>query len=269
MTRPLGWLSPDRYGRPHAGRVTAPSPGLTLPSHVRLDAPAEAYDQRQVGSCVAQALACAAEILAPRAGYAPERPDRTALYYRARRAIGTTREDSGAIIADGIEVLRRLRARLPQATLVAGLWPANDAIVGAAGTGDPDLRRAMAVDVDARYPTAAAFRDALLAYLANNGGKAMPEEIGKAVSALFEDRRAAIAEIHRVLRPGGRFFFEDVTKHALDRWAYRTFLEHPSEDRFGAFGFVMALEAQGLHVGDNALTRVFGDFVFGVATKTL
>ena len=57
-------------------------------------------------SCVAQALACAAEILAPRAGYTPERPDRTALYYRARRAIGTTREDSGAIIADGIEVLR-------------------------------------------------------------------------------------------------------------------------------------------------------------------
>jgi hypothetical protein len=106
MTRPLGWLSPDRYGRPHAGRVTAPSPGLTLPSHVRLDAPAEVYDQRQVGSCVAQALACAAEILAPRAGYTPERPDRTALYYRARRAIGTTREDSGAIIADGIEVLR-------------------------------------------------------------------------------------------------------------------------------------------------------------------
>ncbi|MBX7159667.1 MAG: class I SAM-dependent methyltransferase [Acidimicrobiia bacterium] len=81
------------------------------------------------------------------------------------------------------------------------------------------------------------------------------------------DWRAAVAEIRRVLRPQGRFFFEDVTRHALDRWSYRTFLEHPSEDRFGAFGFVTALEAAGLHAGDNVVTRVFGDFVFGVATK--
>jgi ubiquinone/menaquinone biosynthesis C-methylase UbiE len=80
------------------------------------------------------------------------------------------------------------------------------------------------------------------------------------------DWRAAVTEVRRVLRPGGRFFFEEVTTHALARWSYRTFLDHPTEDRFGAFGFVHELEQQGLHVGDRATTRFFGDFVVGVAT---
>lgn len=106
MTRAHGWLSPERFGRPHVGRVTAPAFAVTLPSHVRLEAPREVYDQGGVGSCVAQALACAIEMVAPRCGYAMERPDRAALYYRCRAMIGTVREDSGAIIADGIEVLR-------------------------------------------------------------------------------------------------------------------------------------------------------------------
>lgn len=79
--------------------------------------------------------------------------------------------------------------------------------------------------------------------------------------------RAAVAEVHRVLRPGGRFFFEEVTSHALARWSTRTFLEHPDHDRFGAFGFVHELESVGLHVGDGATTRFFGDFVIGVAEK--
>ena len=103
--RPLGWVSPERLGRaPHSG-LRAESVG-PVPSHVRLVVPLEVYDQAAVGSCVAQALACAVEMAAPRAGYAMERPDRTELYYLCRRAIGTTREDSGAIIADGLEVLR-------------------------------------------------------------------------------------------------------------------------------------------------------------------
>ena len=81
------------------------------------------------------------------------------------------------------------------------------------------------------------------------------------------DWRAAVAEVHRVLLPGGRFYFEEVTLHALARWSYRTFLDHPTDDRFGPFGFVSELEQQGLHVGDNAVTRFFGDFVIGVAVR--
>jgi hypothetical protein len=47
---------------------------------------------------------------------------------------------------------------------------------------------------------------------------------------------------------------------------YRTFLD-PRDDRFGAFGFVSELERQRLHVGDRAVTRIFDDFVIGVATE--
>ena len=80
--------------------------------------------------------------------------------------------------------------------------------------------------------------------------------------------RKALAEVHRVLKPGGRFFFEEVTRQALARWTYRTFLEHPSEDRFSGLEFVAELERQGLHVGGNVVERFFGDFVIGVARKS-
>ena len=81
------------------------------------------------------------------------------------------------------------------------------------------------------------------------------------------DWRAAIAEVHRVLRPGGRFYFEEVTRHALERWSYRTFLDHPDEDRFSADELIAELERQRLTVGDRWVTRVFGDFVLGVAAR--
>src|SRR5688572_6177144 len=32
--------------------------------------------------------------------------------------------------------------------------------------------------------------------------------------------RRAVAEVARVLKAGGRFFFEEVTTHALNRWSY-------------------------------------------------
>lgn len=106
MTRPLGWLPPERYGRAHAGVRTALAPVDVLPRHVHLAAPATVYDQQHVGSCVAQSLACAVETLAPRAGYAPERPDRTALYYRARLATVESTLRDRASDAQAIQDLR-------------------------------------------------------------------------------------------------------------------------------------------------------------------
>jgi SAM-dependent methyltransferase len=78
--------------------------------------------------------------------------------------------------------------------------------------------------------------------------------------------REVLSEVHRVLKTGGRFFFEEVTQQALNRWFYRTFLQHPTEDRFSARQFLNELNAHRLKVRA-AVERVFGDFVLGVAEK--
>lgn len=78
-----------------------------------------------------------------------------------------------------------------------------------------------------------------------------------------------VAEVARVLKPGGRFFFEEVTSKALKRWAYRTFLEHPTENRFTADEFVAELERKGIVVGRNWVEWLFGDFVTGVGRRTV
>ena len=80
--------------------------------------------------------------------------------------------------------------------------------------------------------------------------------------------KAAVSEVRRMLRPGGRFFFLEVTSQALGRWAYRHFFVHPTENRFGKEEFVLELENQGIIVGTNVVERFFGDFIFGVGRRT-
>ncbi len=63
----------------------------------------------------------------------------------------------------------------------------------------------------------------------------------------------AVLEIARVLRPGGRFFFEEVTSQALGHWVYRTFLQHPTENRFSGEEFVAELEQRGIVVEGNVV----------------
>ena len=77
----------------------------------------------------------------------------------------------------------------------------------------------------------------------------------------------ALHEVARVLKPGGKFYFEEVTRKGLERWSYRTFLKHPTEDRFSGPEFIRKLETNGVNVGDNYTYWLFSDLVLGVGTK--
>jgi ubiquinone/menaquinone biosynthesis C-methylase UbiE len=83
-----------------------------------------------------------------------------------------------------------------------------------------------------------------------------------------EDWRAALGEIARVLRPGGRFFFDEVTATALNRPTYRRLFDHPDHDRFTVGDFLAELTGQGLHVGERWRTRIGGDYLLGVAERS-
>ncbi|OFJ50353.1 16S rRNA (cytosine(1402)-N(4))-methyltransferase [Mycolicibacterium grossiae] len=82
------------------------------------------------------------------------------------------------------------------------------------------------------------------------------------------DWRKAIAEVARVLVPGGRFYFEEVTAHALARPTYNRLFDHPTEDRFSAEQFLDELAHHDLVVL-GSLTRIQGDYLLGVAAKPL
>ena len=80
--------------------------------------------------------------------------------------------------------------------------------------------------------------------------------------------RRAVAEVARVLRPGGLFLFEEVTRQALSRWFYRTFLLHPPPANwFSADEFVEELERRGIKARGNTVEWLFGDFVVGAGRR--
>jgi ubiquinone/menaquinone biosynthesis C-methylase UbiE len=79
----------------------------------------------------------------------------------------------------------------------------------------------------------------------------------------------AVSEVHRVLRPGGIFVFEEVSKQALDRWLYRALFKHPKENRFTARTFVAVLEQHGIAVGEDLVSFFLGDFFAGVGKRAI
>jgi C1A family cysteine protease len=64
------------------------------------------YDQRDLGSCTANAIACAVQFDEIRSGIAPTwTPSRLFIYYNERLLEGTVNSDSGAQLRDGIKVI--------------------------------------------------------------------------------------------------------------------------------------------------------------------
>jgi C1A family cysteine protease len=118
----LGWLPdvPDARDVPFEALYKVPR---KLPPKADLRAacsPVE--DQEELGSCTAQALAGALEFLqlkALRGGVPPKFRDlsRLFIYYNSRAAMGTVREDSGAMLRVGIKTLAKLGA------CKESLWP--------------------------------------------------------------------------------------------------------------------------------------------------
>jgi len=81
------------------------------------------------------------------------------------------------------------------------------------------------------------------------------------------DWQLSLAEIARVLRPGGLLLFEEIPRHVLDTWAFRTLTVHPRENRFEAPDFAAELARHGLH-GTGRIEDHYGGMVFvGAARK--
>jgi ubiquinone/menaquinone biosynthesis C-methylase UbiE len=79
------------------------------------------------------------------------------------------------------------------------------------------------------------------------------------------DWQKSIAETRRVLKPGGTFFFEEVTRAALQRWIYRRFLDHPADNRFSEAEFMTETARHGLKPACPLRRTLFGDIIIGVA----
>jgi len=82
------------------------------------------------------------------------------------------------------------------------------------------------------------------------------------------DWQAGVAEIQRVLKPAGLFFFEEVTRAALNRWIYRTFLDHPVENRFSEAEFMSELLIHGIEPLGGLRRILSNDIFIGIAKRT-
>ena len=82
------------------------------------------------------------------------------------------------------------------------------------------------------------------------------------------DWQAGVAEIGRVLKPSGLFFFEEVTREALNRWVYRTFLDHPTENRFNEAEFLAELPVHGFESLGKPRRILLNDTFIAVARRS-
>jgi C1A family cysteine protease len=111
-----GWI-PDLPD--HRDRLFTAPPDIVVPARVDLrDGCPPVYDQGELGSCTAHAIAGAVEFVMRRQGIADTfTPSRLFIYYNERVIEGTVEEDAGAMLRDGIKSVARLGAPHER------LWP--------------------------------------------------------------------------------------------------------------------------------------------------
>ena len=116
-TARYGWIPDLPDHRDHI--YGAPLPVLAaLPPSVDLRAACpKVYDQGQLGSCTANAIAAAFEFDLAKQALADFMPSRLFIYYNERRIEGTVDSDSGAMIRDGIKSVSK------QGVCAEDTWP--------------------------------------------------------------------------------------------------------------------------------------------------
>lgn len=114
----LGWVPDLPDARDHLFAVP-PSRHISVPPQIDLRAfcPDEVYDQGQLGSCTANAIAAALEFDQIKQQLPVFTPSRLFIYYNERVIEHSVRSDAGAQIRDGIKSVSKLGA-CPEAE-----WP--------------------------------------------------------------------------------------------------------------------------------------------------
>jgi C1A family cysteine protease len=133
----LGWIPDTPDFRDHYYSVPDPVIERGLPKFVdmRDKCPTTIYNQGQIGSCTANAIAAAIEFDRLKQGLQDWTPSRLFIYYNERDIEGTINSDSGAMIRDGIKSINDKGAPTedlwPYDVTRFTIQPSNDAYVEA------------------------------------------------------------------------------------------------------------------------------------------
>ena len=107
--RKWGYVKDTPDVRDHLLSAPAPSARVPLPPSIDLRPfLPPVYDQGNIGSCTANAIAAAIDFERRRAGKSYLYPSRLFIYYNERKAEGDVGEDGGAQLRDGIKSVAKL-----------------------------------------------------------------------------------------------------------------------------------------------------------------